>query len=286
MRWRGREQSSNVEDRRGMSAKRVGGIGGVGAIVVALIAIYFGQDPSSVLQGLGQGAPGESSGPYQESAQEAEMREMIGVVLKDTEMTWTRIFAQAGRQYAEPTLVLFKDAVDSACGSASSAMGPFYCSGDSRVFLDLSFFSELHSRFGAPGDFAQAYVIAHEVGHHVQNLLGTSRKVHDARRQMNAADGNAMSVRLELQADCYAGVWANHANESRQLLETGDLEEGLTAAAAVGDDRLQKQSQGRVMPESFTHGTSEQRMRWFKRGFRTGDASTCDTFAERSAENL
>jgi predicted metalloprotease len=286
MRWRGREQSDNIEDRRGMSAKRVGGIGGVGAIVVALIAIYFGQDPSAVLQGLSQGAPGEATGPYQESAPEAEMRQMIGVVLKDTEMTWTRIFAQAGRQYAEPTLVLFKDAVDSACGSASSAMGPFYCPGDNRVFLDLSFFDELTRRFGAPGDFARAYVIAHEVGHHVQNLLGTSGKVHAAKQRLDTAEANAMSVRLELQADCYAGVWANHANESRQLLETGDLEDGLTAAAAVGDDRLQKQAQGRVMPESFTHGSSEQRMRWFKRGFRSGDASTCDTFAEQSADNL
>jgi predicted metalloprotease len=280
MRWRGREQSSNVEDRRGMSARRVGGIGGVGAIIVALIAVYFGQDPSVVLQGLNQAAgPGtETSEPYQESAQEAEMRQMIGVVLKDTEQTWQEIFTAAGKQYAEPRLVLFAEAVQSACGSASSAVGPFYCSGDQQVYIDLSFFNDLSQRFGAPGDFAQAYVVAHEVGHHVQNLLGTLGQVHRAKQQSSETDANALQVRIELQADCYAGIWAHHASASRQLLESGDVEEGLAAATAIGDDRLQKQAQGYVTPESFTHGTSAQRVRWFKRGLESGRANDCNTF--------
>jgi len=279
MRWRGREQSSNVEDRRGMSARRVGGIGGVGAIVVALIAMYFGQDPGVVLQGLNEGAPTtESNAPYQESAHEAEMREMIGVVLKDTETTWHQIFNAAGKQYQEPRLVLFTNAVQSACGSASAAVGPFYCSGDNQVYIDLSFFDDLKSRFGAPGDFAQAYVVAHEVGHHVQNLLGTSAQVHRAKQQASEADANALSVRLELQADCYAGIWAHHADASRQFLESGDVAEGLAAATAIGDDRLQMQSRGYVTPESFTHGSSEQRVRWFKRGLQSGRTNECSTF--------
>jgi len=280
MRWRGREQSGNVEDRRGMSGRRIGGIGGVGAIVVALIAMYFGQDPSVVLQGLNEGAEpaADSNAPYQESAHEAESRQMIAVVLKDTETTWHQIFSAAGKQYQEPRLVMFTKAVQSACGSADAAMGPFYCPGDNQVYIDLSFFDELKSRFGAPGDFAQAYVVAHEVGHHVQNLLGTSAQVHRARQQSSEAEANAMSVRLELQADCYAGIWAHHADASRQLLESGDVEEGLAAATAIGDDRLQMQSRGYVTPESFTHGSSEQRVRWFKRGLTSGHPKDCNTF--------
>jgi len=280
MRWRGREQSGNVEDRRGMSARRAGGIGGVGAIVVALIAVYFGQDPSVILQGLNEatGPATESNAPYQESAHEAEMREMIGVVLKDTETTWQQIFTAAGKQYQEPRLVLFTNAVQSACGSANAAVGPFYCSGDNQVYIDLSFFDELKSRFGAPGDFAQAYVVAHEVGHHVQNLLGTSEQVHRAKQQSSAAEANVLSVRLELQADCYAGIWAHHADASRQLLESGDVAEGLAAATAIGDDRLQMQARGYVTPESFTHGSSEQRVRWFKRGLASGRPNDCNTF--------
>jgi predicted metalloprotease len=283
MRWRGREQSSNVEDRRGqrgITAKRVGGIGGVGAVIVALIAVYFGQDPSVVLQGLNEAAgPGTETGePYQESAQEAEMRQMIGVVLKDTEQTWHEIFAASGKQYAEPRLVLFANAVESACGSANSAVGPFYCSGDQQVYIDLSFFNDLSQRFGAPGDFAQAYVVAHEVGHHVQNLLGTLGQVHRAKQQSSETDANALQVRIELQADCYAGIWAHHASASRQLLESGDIEEGLAAATAIGDDRLQMQARGYVTPESFTHGTSQQRVRWFKRGLESGRANDCNTF--------
>jgi predicted metalloprotease len=282
MRWRGREQSSNVEDRRGMSAKRMGGVGGVGAIIVALIAMYFGQDPSVVLQGLNETSPGAETGePYQESAQEAEMRQMIGVVLKDTEQTWQEIFTAAGKQYAEPRLVLFTEAVQSACGSANSAVGPFYCSGDQQVYIDLSFFNDLSQRFGAPGDFAQAYVVAHEVGHHVQNITGTLEQIHRAKQQSKEADANALQVRVELQADCYAGIWAHHASASRQLLESGDIEEGLAAASAIGDDRLQKQAQGYVTPESFTHGTSEQRVRWFKRGLESGRANDCNTFESK-----
>jgi predicted metalloprotease len=288
MRWRGREQSSNVEDRRGqrgITAKRVGGIGGVGAIIVALIAVYFGQDPSVVLQGLNEAAgPGTETGePYQESAQEAEIRQMIGVVLKDTEQTWHEIFAASGKQYAEPRLVLFANAVESACGSANSAVGPFYCSGDQQVYIDLSFFNDLSQRFGAPGDFAQAYVVAHEVGHHVQNLLGTLGQVHRAKQQSSETDANALQVRIELQADCYAGIWAHHASASRQLLESGDIEEGLAAASAIGDDRLQKQAQGHVTPESFTHGTSAQRVRWFKRGLESGRANDCNTFESKQS---
>jgi predicted metalloprotease len=280
MRWRGREQSRNVEDRRGMSAKRAGGIGGVGAIVVALIAIYFGQDPSVVLQGLNQGSESttDPNQPYQETQQEADTRQMIAVVLKDTEHTWQQIFTASGKQYMEPRLVLFTNAVESACGSADSAVGPFYCPGDNQVYIDLSFFDDLKTRFGAPGDFAQAYVLAHEVGHHVQNLLGTSAQVHRAKQQSSEADANVLSVRLELQADCYAGVWAHHADASRQMLEAGDVEEGLAAASAIGDDRLQKQARGHVTPESFTHGTSEQRVRWFKRGLESGRANDCNTF--------
>jgi predicted metalloprotease len=280
MRWRGRDESGNVEDRRGMSAGRIGGIGGIGAIVVALISMYFGQDPSVVLSQLNQGQPaGDPNQPYQESAQEAESRQMIAVVLRDTEVTWQQVFRASGKEYQDPRLVMFTGAVQSACGSASSAVGPFYCPGDNKVYIDLGFFDELQSRFGAPGDFAQAYVVAHEVGHHVQNLLGTSDKVHAARQSQSESQANAMSVRLELQADCYAGVWAHHADASRQLLESGDVAEGLGAAAAIGDDRLQKQSRGHVSPESFTHGSSEQRVRWFKRGMQSGNANDCDTFA-------
>ena len=280
MRWQGREQSSNVEDRRGMSVRKVGGIGGIGAVVVALISIYFGQDPSAVLQGLDQGETvTEPGAPYQESARESEARQMISVVLKDTEQTWHEIFGAANKNYIEPHLVMFTGAVQSACGTASSAVGPFYCPNDSKVYIDLGFFDELKSRFGAPGDFAQAYVVAHEVGHHVQNLLGTSDKVHSMRQRQSEKEANAMSVRLELQADCFAGVWANHADASRQLLESGDIAEGLAAATAIGDDRLQMQARGYVAPESFTHGSSEQRVRWFKRGMQSGRVNDCNTFA-------
>jgi predicted metalloprotease len=208
------------------------------------------------------------------------------MVLRDTEQTWQQIFAAAGKQYVDPQLVLFSGAVQSACGSADAAVGPFYCSEDRKVYIDLSFYDDLKTRFGAPGDFAQAYVIAHEVGHHVQNLLGTSDKVQAARAKGSKQQANALSVRMELQADCYAGIWAHNANESRQLLESGDVEEGLNAATAIGDDRLQMQSRGYIAPESFTHGSSAQRVRWFKRGLESGKVSSCDTFAARSSTDL
>lgn len=281
MRWRGRAGSNQIEDRRGIRIGRAGGIGGVGAIVLALIAMYFGQDPGVVLQQFDGGQTTSEQVPYQESAAEAQTREMIGVVLADTEQTWEQIFAAAGARYEKPTLVLFSQAVESACGFAQAALGPFYCPGDRKVYIDLSFYDELKNRFGAPGDFAQAYVVAHEVGHHVQTLLGISEKVHAARAGASAADANAMSVRLELQADCFAGIWAHHADRSRQLLEAGDIDEGLNAASAIGDDRLQQQSRGYVAPESFTHGSSAQRVAWFKRGLQSGAVAACDTFNAR-----
>jgi predicted metalloprotease len=277
MRWQGRQGSSNIEDRRGVRFGRAGGIG-IGSIVLALIAIYFGQDPSVVLQGVQPSAPTSQEGPYEETPEEAQSREFVGVVLADTEETWGQIFSQAGRTYEQPKLVLFSGAVESACGFAEAAVGPFYCPGDHKVYIDLSFYQELQNRFGAPGDFAQAYVVAHEIGHHVQTLLGISERNMAARQRAGEAEANALSVRQELQADCFAGIWAHNADRSRQLLEQGDIEEGLNAAAAIGDDRLQKQARGYVAPESFTHGSSEQRVRWFKRGFETGSVQACDTF--------
>lgn len=287
MRWRGQDESGNIEDRRGMSVGRIGGIGGIGAVVVALIAIYFGQDPSAVLDSLNQGgASTESNGPYQESVPEADARKLIAVVLRDTERTWPSLLQANGVQYVEPHLVLFRDAVRSACGTAQSAVGPFYCSEDSKVYLDLTFFDELSRRFGAPGDFARAYVVAHEVGHHVQNLLGTSERVHRSQSHGGEAAANSESVRLELQADCYAGIWAHYADQSRHMIEAGDIEGGLAAASAIGDDKLQMQARGYVAPESFTHGTSAQRVRWFKRGYESGQLTGCDTFAASSSKSL
>jgi predicted metalloprotease len=281
MRWQGRQGSSNIEDRRGVRFGRAGGIG-IGTIVLALIAIYFGQDPSVVLQGVQPSAPTAQEGPYQESAEEAQVREFVSVVLADTEETWGEIFSKAGRTYEQPKLVLFSGAVESACGFAEAAVGPFYCPGDHKVYIDLSFYQELQTRFGAPGDFAQAYVVAHEIGHHVQTLLGISEQNMAARQRASEAEANALSVRQELQADCFAGIWAHNADRSRQLLEQGDIEEGLNAAAAIGDDRLQKQARGYVAPESFTHGSSEQRVRWFKRGLESGALDACDTFGTKT----
>lgn len=281
MRWRGERQSSNVEDRRGSGGGRRLGIGGVGGVVIGLLALYFTKDPTLLLQSItgGGDTSEQASGPYQESATEAESSGLIKATLGSTEDVWGNIFQQAGQQYQLPTLVLFSGSVASACGTGQAAMGPFYCPADQKVYIDLSFYDELKQRFGAPGDFAQAYVIAHEVGHHVQKLLGTSDKVHQAQQRASETDANALSVRLELQADCYAGVWAHHA---QQLLEPGDVEEALNAAQAIGDDRLQKQSTGQVVPDSFTHGSSAQRMRWFKQGIDGGDVSQCDTFKARS----
>ena len=279
MRWRKGRRSTNIEDQRG---RRRGGVafkGGIGTIVIALALGYFlGIDPQVLLQiqqGIGPTVP---ETPYQPTPEEEQLADFVSVVLADTEDTWNAIFQQAGRDYQEPNLVLFSGLVQSACGMASAAMGPFYCPADQKVYIDLSFFEDLKSRHGAAGDFAQAYVIAHEVGHHVQTLLGISKQVRSAQRGLGKADANALSVRQELQADCFAGLWGNHADRSRQVLEQGDIEEALNAAAAIGDDRLQKQGQGYVVPESFTHGSSEQRVEWFRKGIENGDFSSCDTF--------
>ena len=255
----------------------MGTIGGGGAgmlLLVLAVSCLTGTNPLALLDVAEQVQPaqtqsGETGAPTNDPA-----AEFVSVVLGDTEETWNRIFASAGRQYQEPVLVLFENAVQSACGSASSASGPFYCPGDQKVYMDLAFFRELDQRFGAPGDFAQAYVVAHEVGHHVQNLLGTNRQVREAQQGSSRSGQNALSVQLELQADCYAGVWGHHANR-KSLLDPGDVEEGLSAAAAIGDDRL---TGGRMSPESFTHGSSKQRARWLKQGLQTGDVNSCDTF--------
>ncbi|MBW3566052.1 MAG: zinc metallopeptidase [Acidobacteria bacterium] len=272
MRWRGRQTSSNVEDRRGMGPALIGG-GGVGALVIALLVIFLGGDPSDVVQSM----PTQSVDPNDPEQQEAAQR--VGVVLKDTEDVWNQLLpAETGQAYVEPKLVLFSGAVESACGTASSAVGPFYCPLDSNVYIDLSFYQQLEQRFGAPGDFAEAYVVAHEVGHHVQNLLGIAGQVQQMRQQSSQEEGNALQVRMELQADCLAGVWAYHANQMNQILEPGDIEEALNAASAIGDDTLQRRSQGHIVPESFTHGTSAQRSQWFRAGFNSGDVDQCDTF--------
>lgn len=279
MRWRGGRRSSNIEDRRGA---RPGGRalgGGIGTILIILAALYFGVDPTPLLQGLQSVGTTSGTAPTAEDLRDDPLADMISVVFADTEDTWNAIFSASGLDYREPVLVLFSGATDSACGLGQSAMGPFYCPADEKAYIDLRFYDDLRTRFRAPGDFAQAYVIAHEVGHHVQNLLGISADTRRRQQALSRADANRLSVRLELQADCFAGVWANHADRARNLLEEGDIEEALNAASAIGDDRLQRQSQGRVVPESFTHGTSAQRQHWFRRGLETGDASACDTFA-------
>jgi uncharacterized protein len=279
MRWEMGRRSDNVEDRRGMGLPLGVAGGGIGTIILVLAALFFGIDPSVVLQGGGD--PSSQVAPPPGSAPPAkdEMREFVSVVLADTEDVWRDLFRKRNAEYRDPTLVLFSGAVQSACGFAQAAVGPFYCPGDQKVYLDLSFFRQLRDRFGAPGDFAQAYVIAHEVGHHVQNLLGVSDRVRGAQRRGGEREANRLSVRLELQADCLAGVWAFHAQRTRQVLEDGDVEEALNAASAIGDDRLQRQSQGHVTPDSFTHGSSAQRVEWFQRGLRTGEVARCDTFS-------
>ena len=255
--------------------------GGIGTIVLVLVAMYFGVDPTFLIEGM-QSASTSSSAPGKRPT-EAELRndplaDMISVVMADTEDVWNELFAAMGRQYREPKLVLFTGATNSACGLGQAAMGPFYCPADQKAYIDLSFYDDMRNRFKAPGDFAQAYVIAHEVGHHVQNLLGISGEVHRRKQQLSKAEGNRLSVRLELQADCLAGVWANRADRARGILEAGDVEEALNAASAIGDDRLQRQSRGTVVPESFTHGTSAQRQRWFRAGLESGNPDVCDTF--------
>lgn len=285
MRWRGGRRSSNIEDRRGQrpSGRMLGG--GIGTIVLVLVAMYFGVDPTFLLQGAKSTGGASTSGtqPTAEELKNDPTADMIAVVMADTEDVWNGIFRQQGKQYREPTLVLFSGATRSACGVGQSAMGPFYCPADQKAYIDLSFFDDMRTRFKAPGDFAQAYVLAHEVGHHVQHLLGISNQVRQMQQGRSKAEANELSVRLELQADCLAGVWAYRADKARSILESGDVEEALNAASAIGDDRLQRQTQGRVVPESFTHGTSAQRQRWFRAGLASGNPDGCDTF---SAEQI
>ncbi|TEU27315.1 KPN_02809 family neutral zinc metallopeptidase [Alkanindiges illinoisensis] len=308
MRWKGRRESNQVEDLRGNSGSGLGGgvgplalmgifsrLGIKGTIVVVILGLIvwkvFGINPLAMLGG--QPATQQVSQPYQESAEDAQTRQMVSVILADTEDTWQQIFASAGKQYQKPTLVLFRNGVQSGCGAAQSAMGPFYCPADQKVYIDLSFFQQMRQQMGISGDqqnstetantnqagdFAEAYVIAHEVGHHVQNLLGISSQVQQARQQASETQGNALSVRQELQADCYAGVWAHHNQQRTQFLQAGDVEEAMDAAHKIGDDYLQKQARGYVVPDSFTHGTSQQRARWFNTGLNTGDLNQCDTF--------
>jgi uncharacterized protein len=304
MRWRTGRRSDNIEDRRGeggfpgdaFGGRQPIGVGrtlsiggGLGGVVLVVVLMLMGVDPSALLQGGAQSpsvqrpsSPGGPSYGTHGTAGEDELKDFVSVVLADTEDTWNLVFKETGRRYTEPNLVLFSGMTRSACGLGEAAMGPFYCPGDHRVYIDLAFFDELRNDFSAPGDFAQAYVIAHEVGHHVQNLLGISDQVETLRRRAGAAEANALSVRLELQADCFAGIWANRAQHARQILEQGDIEEGLNAASAIGDDRLQRQSRGYVTPDSFTHGSSAQRVRWFKRGLAEGRLTACDTFSAKT----
>jgi predicted metalloprotease len=315
MLWKGRRQSSNIEDRRGAgggmggmgggmrfpgglggmggggSRMRGGGLGIGGIIILFIIAWILGINPLTLLSGGGLDTGGYSGNAVEEqtaggsslsSPQQEEMKEFVAVVLADTEDTWRQLLPAVGADYREPKLVLFSGGAQSGCGFAQSAVGPFYCPADEKVYLDLEFFDELAQRFGAPGDFAQAYVIAHEVGHHVQNVLGIEEQVRQARQGMSETESNAVSVRVELQADCFSGVWANHAHQERGLIEAGDIQEALGAASAVGDDTLQKRSSGRVVPDSFTHGSAEQRVRWFETGYRSGKIEACDTFSAKS----
>lgn len=302
MRWRGNRQSNNIEDRRGMSASGTGNLGrggggmlrlipvaikflGVKGTILAVIAIviygFFSGNLDQILGGntLVSTQQSQSSKPVKQSAQEKELVQFISVVLADTEDTWRKLFQASGNQYKEPKLVLFRKSVKSGCGFGSAQMGPFYCPADQKVYIDLSFYDDLKNRHGAPGDFAQAYVLAHEIGHHVQTLTGISGKVRKAKQNLSEVKANRLSVMQELQADCYAGLWAYHANRSRQILESGDIEEGLAAASAIGDDRLQKQARGYVTPDSFTHGSSEQRVKWFKTGLEKGTLKSCNTFS-------
>jgi predicted metalloprotease len=303
VRWEGNRQSNNVEDRRGSRGFSAGGFGRGGGLlrllplafkflgfkgtaIVAVGLVGYGLFTGNLSQILGGGSFQEttqktSQQPVKQSAEEKEMVRFISVVLADTEDTWKKLFQQKGANYKEPRLVLFRQSVSSGCGSGSAEMGPFYCPTDQKVYIDLSFYDDLKHRYKAPGDFAQAYVIAHEIGHHVQHLIGTSGKVHKAKSRLDKVKANQLSVKLELQADCYAGIWAHHANRSRQILESGDIEEGLKAASAIGDDTLQKQAQGYVQPDSFTHGSSRQRVQWFKTGLEKGTLTGCDTFSSK-----
>ena len=281
MLWKGRRESGNVEDQRRFSGKRIAFGGGAIGIILLLINAFMGGDTSQLLNQIGQEINSNQSANAPVNPEEDEMAKFVSVALADNEDVWNKLFSDAGLQYEEPKLVLFRDAIESGCGNASASSGPFYCPGDHKVYIDLSFFDELKNRFGSKGgDFAIAYVIAHEVGHHVQNLLGTSDQVHSQQQRSNEKSANRLSVALELQADFFAGVWAYHNQKMKNVLEDGDIEEALSAASAVGDDHLQKQSQGHVVPDAFTHGTSEQRIYWFTRGYQTGDLKKGNTFEE------
>ncbi|PPB86402.1 KPN_02809 family neutral zinc metallopeptidase [Acinetobacter soli] len=299
MRWKGRRVSSNVEDRRGSSGAKVGGISIVGLVVAFVAWKFFGVDPQQAYQATQQITAAQSqtgTAPEQLSAEQKEASDFVGTILADTEDTWTPIFQQLGQSYVAPKLVLFNGRVQSACGTAESAMGPFYCPSDQKVYIDTQFFKEMRQQMGISGDknqtelsrqdqagdFAQAYVVAHEVGHHIQNLLGISSQVQRAQAQANRTQANQLSVRLELQADCFAGIWANRNQDRTQFLEAGDVEEAMDAAQKIGDDYLQKRATGQVVPDSFTHGTSQQRMHWFETGLKSGDLNQCDTFNSRS----
>lgn len=285
MRWRNRRRSSNIEDRRavGRGTRLVGG--GIGTIAIVLAAMYFGIDPALLLEGVQSvDVPSDTATvPRERDFSDDPLADMVSVVVADTEDVWSEIFAEGNRHYREPVLVMFRGATQTACGVGQAFMGPFYCPADGKAYIDLDFYSELRDRFDAPGDFAQAYVIAHEIGHHVQHLLGITDEVQRSRRQVSEGEGNRMSVRLELQADCLAGVWANRTQRAHGFLEEGDVDEALSAASAIGDDRLQQRGGDRVSPDSFTHGTSEQRVRWFRTGLESGEPDRCDTF---NSENL
>ena len=291
MKWENGRESNNVEDERGSGSNSGGGMGrgmargGIGVVLIAIVAMFLGVDPSMVLGLLGGGGapapPVQQQGPAHKPPEGDVQAKFVSVVLADTEDTWNMLFKQGGSQYREPKLVLFRGSINSACGHAQAAMGPFYCPGDQKVYIDLSFYDDLKTRFRAPGEFAQAYVVAHEIGHHVQNLLGISAKMDAQRQRLSETEYNKLSVKLELQADCLAGIWAHHANRTRHILEQGDVESALQAATAIGDDRLQQQSRGYVTPESFTHGSSAQRVRWFRKGLETGQINQCNTFGAR-----
>ena len=279
MRWQGRRQSSNIEDRRGMRVSRGGLVGGgIGTLAIALLVIFLGGDPTAVLQQAGEAPVAATNEPYVESPNEAQWRQEIAVALADTEDAWNAMFADLGGQYREPVLVLFTGAVESGCGFAQAAVGPFYCPPDEKLYIDLGFFDQLQAELGAGGDFARAYVVAHEVGHHVQNLMGVSGRVQELRQRVGEVEANQLSVRLELQADCFAGIYAHRVERYGNVLEAGDAEEAIRAASAVGDDAIQRSAGRAVVPDSFTHGSSEQRMRWFGTGARQGSVKACDTF--------
>jgi predicted metalloprotease len=281
MLWKGRRQSENIEDRRGLTGRGVAVGGGLGALAIAVIVLLLGGNPEEVMQNLQTTQPQGQEQARVLTAEEKELGEFVGVILADTEDVWNQVLRQEGMEYREPKLVLFSQSTDSACGFAQSATGPFYCSGDEKVYIDLNFFQEMQQKLGARGDFAWAYVIAHEVGHHVQNLLGVMQQANERMQGASREEANRVLVRLELQADFLAGVWANHAQRMKNFLQEGDIEEGLNAASSVGDDRIMKQQQGYVVPDAFTHGTSAQRVRWFTLGLKTGDLNQGDTFAAR-----